>query len=182
MPQNEILPVDVIALIEDQENTNPIVMLRDAQTNNVLPIWIGDSEARSIAMALNNVRPARPLTHHLLIGVVLSMQGVISRVVIDRLQSDTYYASLFVVVAGKQYQVDARPSDALVIAIEAKAPIFVAKQIMEVAGHPNPFSLSELAKETREKRTLQQINPDEAKKIQQMMESARAREQKSSGL
>ncbi|MBP9718795.1 bifunctional nuclease family protein [Candidatus Gracilibacteria bacterium] len=176
----EIIPVDVIALIEDQVNDNPIVMLRDPQENRVLPIWIGDAEARNIALALNNVRPARPLTHHLLMGVLIAIGGKLSRIVIDRLKNNTYYASIFISANDKTHQIDARPSDALVLAIEAKVPVFVGKEILRVAGHPNPFSLQQLAKEQREQQNIKKMSPDDVDKIQKMLESARAREQQSS--
>ena len=172
---DQLVPVDIVALVEDQGSGSPIVVLHDRQTNRLLPIWIGDPEARAIEVALNKVETPRPLTHKLLLSIIDSMGGKLSRIVIDRLKRHTYFASILVETNGKALQIDARPSDAIAIALEARVPIFVDKKIMDLAGQKNPFPGSAMRQEKRE------FKESDMKKLKEMLEKAREREQKSIG-
>lgn len=174
-PSEELIAVDIVALVEDQANSSPIVILHDRKENRLLPIWIGDPEARAIAVALNKVNTLRPLTHRLLLQIIEKMGGVLSHIVVDRIKNHTYFSTLFVKAGEKFIAIDSRPSDAIALALEARVPIFVAKSVMDLAGQPNPFPGSAMRQEKRE------FKEEDMKKLKELLEKAREREQKSSG-
>ena len=89
MPEQKTSSVDVIALVEDQTSLNPIVVLQDRKTNRVLPIWIGDTEARAISLAINKVKTPRPrpLTHALIHRIIEKMGGKMVNIIIDRIKN-----------------------------------------------------------------------------------------------
>lgn len=115
--------------------SNPFVLLRDAHSRCVL-IWVGRFEAISISMALEGQSADRPLTHDLLKNLIERLGGVMDRVVIDDLWGDTFYAKIWLNVNGKQLPVDSRPSDAIALALRAKAPIYMTEAVLEDAGRP----------------------------------------------
>ncbi|MBI4994425.1 bifunctional nuclease family protein [Candidatus Peregrinibacteria bacterium] len=176
MPEVELIPVSVIALVEDQISSSPIVLLHDKQLDRLLPIWIGDPEARAIAIALNKTVMPRPLTHRLLLNIIEAMEGKLSRVVVDRLERNTYFASVYVQMEKKNIVIDARPSDAVAIALESGTPIFVAKAIMDKAAQKNPFP-DVVKQEKREKKL--DFTKDDLEKIKKLIEKARERERQS---
>lgn len=138
--EDELLPVKVIALLEEPTMNSPVVILHESESNKVLPIWIGEPEARAIALAFQDVEVARPLTHTLLANVIESLEADLIEVAIDKMDAGTFYASLFLEVGeANPLVIDARPSDAIAIAIEMGAPIYVAKSVMDAAGQDNPF-------------------------------------------
>jgi bifunctional DNase/RNase len=175
MPESQLIAVDIVALVEDQANGSPIVVLHDRQHNRLLPIWIGDPEARAIAIALNKMRMPRPLTHKLLLHVIEAMDGKFSRIVVDRLKNHTYFASLYIQSSQKTVAVDCRPSDAIALALEAKMPIFVEKKVMDEAGQDNPFPGIAMRQEKRE------FKEEDLAKLKELLEKARAREQNAGG-
>lgn len=139
-PFEELIPVDLVSLGEDSAEGNPVVILQDREGRRVLPIWIGDPEARAIDIVLNKIKTPRPLTHKLLISVVEGMGSRLSRVVIDRVTNHTYFASLYIQTPQGIHKIDSRPSDAITIALEAGVPIFVDRSVMEKAGQTLPPS------------------------------------------
>lgn len=173
MPDSPLIAVDIVALVEDQVNSSPIVVLHDGQHNRLLPIWIGEPEARAIAVALNRMQTPRPLTHSLLLAVIQKMGGKLTQIVVDRLQNHTYFSSLYVQMGPGGIVIDSRPSDSIALALFAKVPIFVTKEIMDIAGQTNPFPGLSLR---QEKRTMKE---EDLKKLQELLERAREREQKS---
>lgn len=175
MEDSRFIPVDIVALVEDQGSGSPIVVLHDRTSNRLLPIWIGDPEARAIAMVLNKMRTPRPLTHKLLIHVVDALEGKFSRVVVDRLKNHTYFASLYIQTPQKAVAIDCRPSDAIALALEARVPIFVEKKVMDEAGQKNPFPGAAMRQAKRE------FKEEDLKKLKALLEKARQREQQSSG-
>lgn len=115
----------------DPRNLSPIVLLRDPEEMNFLPIWIGVFEAASIAMELQGVQPPRPMTHDLVKSMVENLGGKIRKVVINDIKDGTFYALIEVEdKEGKIINLDARPSDAIAIAIRGHAPIFVSEVVM----------------------------------------------------
>ena len=104
---------------------NTVVVLKDWEGNKLLPIWIGPNEARAIALELENARPQRPLSHDLLLQCVELTGGRVSRVVINDLQEQTFYATIDVDTGTGMHHIDARPSDAIALAVRAKCPVFV---------------------------------------------------------
>ena len=111
-----------------------IVILKDSNGDRYLPIWIGPCEADAITIELQEMPPQRPLTHDLLKSVVREMGGRIVHILINDLRNDVYYARVVVDVAGRQMEIDSRPSDAIALAVRAKAPIFVAELVMDRAA------------------------------------------------
>lgn len=111
-----------------------IVILREAQAERYLPIWIGVYEAESITIALQEVEVARPLTHDLLKNIFNTLNARIIRVEVSSLRDDTFYGTIIAEYNGEELNIDARPSDALNLAVRAHVPILVAQSVMDSAG------------------------------------------------
>lgn len=111
-----------------------VVILKEAEGPRHLPIWIGQFEAEAIAMELQGVSSARPLTHDLLKSVINEMGGRVSRILVTDLNRDVFYARIVLETAGRTIEVDSRPSDAIALAVRVKAPILVEDEVMERAG------------------------------------------------
>lgn len=112
----------------------------DEVYQRVLPIWIGPTEAAAIAAALDNSRSERPLTHSVMNTIIQVLGGVVSRVVIDRVRGTTFYATVYMHgPSGMFSRIDARPSDAIALAIRADAPLFVRSEVLEAASFPRSF-------------------------------------------
>jgi len=115
-------------------NYQRVVILKQKDSDRYLPIWIGPAEADAIAVKLQDISVPRPLTHDLLRSVITSLGGVLSYVVVNDLQSDTFYAKLVIEVDGKICEVDSRPSDAIALAVRAKIPIYAEESVLDKAG------------------------------------------------
>jgi hypothetical protein len=114
-----------------------IVILKDVNSDRYLAIWIGPCEADAITIELQEVPPQRPLTHDLLRSVIRELGGQVTQILISDLRNDVYYARIVVEVNDKQIEIDARPSDAIALAVRVKAPIYVSEMVMERAAiHP----------------------------------------------
>lgn len=118
----------------DLFNSSPIVILKVEDENRYLPIWIGQPEARSILMKLQNQEFSRPLTHDLAANLVAELGGTIERISVTELRDSTFFATLRLSINGRSVEVDSRPSDAIAIAVRAGAPIFAADTVIEEAG------------------------------------------------
>jgi len=111
-----------------------VIILKDINAERYLPIWIGPYEADAITIRLRNVEVARPLTHDLLNNVITKMGGEISHITVSDLHDDTFYAHITMNLNGRRVEVDARPSDAIALAVRANVPIFVEEDVMVQAG------------------------------------------------
>jgi len=111
-----------------------VVILKDVERDRYLPIWIGAWEASAIAMRLQGVTAERPLTHDLFVASVEQLGARIDRVVISDLAEETYHARLYLTHDGTEVEVDARPSDALALAVRSDASIFAAEEVLEQAA------------------------------------------------
>jgi len=127
----EAIEMFVGGLVLDPNNQHPVVILKDESGAITLPIWIGVSEATSIATALKSLALPRPLTHDLFMAVFAQLGVRVNRVVITELKDATYYAELILQVGDQALIMDSRPSDALAIAVRASAPIFVSSQVID---------------------------------------------------
>jgi bifunctional DNase/RNase len=118
-----------------------IVLLREVDSERQLPIWIGPCEADAITIELQDVKVARPLTQDLLKIVIGELGGAVSHVLIKELNESVFHARLFISIDGEKEprEIDCRPSDAIALAVRAKVPIFIAEEVMDVAGvEPEP--------------------------------------------
>ncbi len=111
-----------------------VVILKELDEERYLPIWIGPFEADAIAIGLQGIEVARPLTHDLLNSFISAMGAKVSHVLVDDLRNDTFYARIIIDNDGQRLEIDSRPSDAIALAVRAGAPIFVAESVMEKAG------------------------------------------------
>lgn len=123
--------MDVKALIVDPVANMPVVILRDADDRNFLPIWVGVFEANAIALQLEGIRTPRPMTHDLLKQAIGQLDGLVDRVVITRLHENTFYAEIHILVGGRPVVVDSRPSDAIALALRTSSPVFVEEEVLE---------------------------------------------------
>jgi bifunctional DNase/RNase len=115
----------------DLVGKQPIVLLKTADGNKFLPIWIGHPEAAAILMKLQSQAPPRPMTHDLLSDMLEQLEAQIVRITVTELRENTFYAQITVQQDGREIEVDSRPSDAIALAIRAEAPIFAAERVIE---------------------------------------------------
>jgi bifunctional DNase/RNase len=108
-----------------------VVVLKDWEGSKLLPIWIGPSEAKAIALELEGAKPSRPLSHDLLLQAIALGQGKVTRIVINDLQDATFYATIDIDTPDGIKHIDARPSDAIAVAVRAKCPVFVDGNVEE---------------------------------------------------
>jgi bifunctional DNase/RNase len=111
-----------------------VVLLKEVHGDRHLPIWIGPFEAEAIAMALQGMTPARPLPYDLLRTVISELGAEIREVAVTDLSQEIFYARIVLTVNGRTIEIDSRPSDAIALAVRAKAPIYVDESVMERAG------------------------------------------------
>ena len=124
----------------DRTTNTPVVILREEGGERTLPIWIGAPEANAIAMELRGEKPARPMTHDLLKQVLLGLGGELRRVSITQLRDNTYLAELLVARSGQLFEVDARPSDSIALAVRTQAPIFASEDLLDRGSNGEPAS------------------------------------------
>lgn len=115
-------------------NYQRVVILREKSSDRYLPIWIGPAEADAIAVQLQEVAVARPLTHDLLRSIIDDLGAVVNHVLVNDLSNDTFYARIVLDVNGESREIDSRPSDAIALAVRAKVPIFADEQVLDKAG------------------------------------------------
>jgi uncharacterized protein len=118
----------------DLFSSSPIVILKVEDENRYLPIWIGQPEARSILMKLQNQEFSRPLTHDLTVNLVAELGGSMERVTVTELRDSTFFATISVQIDGRTVEIDSRPSDAIALAVRAGAEIFAADEVIEEAA------------------------------------------------
>ncbi len=131
-----MIEMKVAGIALDAATRNPIVLLRDASERRALPIFIGQDQAKSIIGALENHKPPRPLTHDLMVNFLEAWEMTLERVVIHSLQDNTFYAVLVVRQGELQKEIDARPSDAIAIALRTDSPIWVMEEVVADASIP----------------------------------------------
>lgn len=135
---NELVAMSIKGLMLDPVSNSPIVVLKDEEEKFFLPIWVGIFEANAIALQLENVSTPRPMTHDLLRNMIAELDGRVARVVINDLRDSTFFAQIRVITAQRTLELDARPSDAIALALRTEAPIFVAQSVLEQAQTISP--------------------------------------------
>jgi bifunctional DNase/RNase len=118
----------------DLVGKQPIVLLKTAEGDKYLPIWIGHPEAAAILMKLQGSSPPRPLTHDLLTSILDQLDCEVSRITVTELRENTFYARITLVRNGTEIEIDSRPSDAIALAVRADAKIFAADEVIEESG------------------------------------------------
>lgn len=118
----------------DMRSRQPIVLLKTADQDVYVPVWVGHSEAAAILMKLQETESPRPLTHDLACSLVASLDAEITRVTVTALRDNTFHATVTMLAAGKEIEVDSRTSDAIAIALRVGAPIFAADEVVEESG------------------------------------------------
>ncbi|MBL8027203.1 MAG: bifunctional nuclease family protein [Fibrobacteres bacterium] len=157
-----MVKVDVSALAIDAATNMPIMLLKEENGDRVLPIWVGFPEASAIAMAQSYVRHEieRPMTHDLMKLILDGLGGTLIKIVIDELEGTTYKAKLFLQTGDTDCYIDARPSDAVALALRMGAPIFVADAVIEPqTDNDGSGSLMENIDELRKR--LREIDPSD---------------------
>lgn len=133
--------VVIKALLVDPSNNSPVVLLKDRASRKALPIWIGDSEAISIAFGLQNEEFPRPLTHVLMKQIIGKLEAKVDKVIIKAVQDGTFLASVYIRDAqGEVIEFDARPSDSLALSLRAGCQIFVEDEVFQSEAIESPFA------------------------------------------
>ena len=120
-------------LMIDPITNMPIIILRDQEGQRILPIWVGVFEANAIALQIENVQTPRPMTHDLLKNVIDDLSARVERIVVTDLKENTFYALIHLRTNGHSIEVDARPSDAIALALRTRSPIFVEEAVIQNA-------------------------------------------------
>jgi bifunctional DNase/RNase len=154
-----LIEMSIRGLMVDPITNMPIVILRDADNQRVLPIWVGPVEANAIALQIENVAPPRPMTHDLLMRVLAELGATLVRVIIQDLKDNTFYAYLELDREGEPVLIDARPSDALALALRTKARVFVHPQVLDQAKSIDVTP--DKADQERLQRWLESLDPDD---------------------
>ena len=128
-----MLEMKVKGLTLDPSTNTPIVILEDLEEERALPIWVGIFEANAIALEMESVPTPRPMTHDLIKNILEGIQAEVSRIVVNDLQDNTFYAVILLSLNGTEVTIDARPSDAIALALRVDAPIYVAKKVLDEA-------------------------------------------------
>jgi bifunctional DNase/RNase len=115
----------------DMVGKQPIVLLKTADGNKFLPIWIGHPEAAAILMKLQGASTPRPMTHDLVTDMLSQLEAKVTRIAVTELRENTFYALITVSVDGTEIEIDSRPSDAIALAVRAEAPIYAADSVIE---------------------------------------------------
>ncbi|MBW2365220.1 MAG: bifunctional nuclease family protein [Deltaproteobacteria bacterium] len=123
--------VSIAGLTIDKASNTPIIILKTEEDDRAIPIWIGLLEATSIASALQNVKFDRPMTHDLFKNFTDTINTSVSKVEVCDLKDNTFYAKIYFTSEGKSFSMDARPSDAIALALRYEAPIFVDEKVIE---------------------------------------------------
>jgi uncharacterized protein len=118
-------------LLLDPNTNMPIVVLKDVNSESVLPIWVGVFEANAIALEIEKVAPPRPMTHDLLKNVITGLGAVVDRVVVTELRNDTFFAAIWATRNGEPVVIDSRPSDAIALAMRTDCPIYVNDEVLK---------------------------------------------------
>jgi len=147
-------------------NYQRVVILKEKDSDRYLPIWIGPAEADAIAVRLQEVSVARPLTHDLLRSVIDSLGASVDYVIVNDLSNDTFFARIMLQIDGRVMEIDSRPSDAIALAVRVQVPIYADESVLEKAGvklDQEGQTLEAITGETREAAT--EVSPEELEKL-----------------
>jgi hypothetical protein len=154
----------VKGLMIDPVSNMPIIILKNPDGKTVLPIWVGIFEANAIAMQLEDVVSPRPMTHDLLKNVIEGLRARVQQVVITDLKDNTFFAAIHLQRDGEAFTIDARPSDAMALALRTAAPILVERQVLDKSEGSGPDGESDQTERLR--RWLETVDPEELGKYE----------------
>ena len=139
-----VVPVTIETLVVAALPTPSVVVLRPKHdrvlAERVLPIWIGPAEAASIGIALEGQAHLRPMTHDFLVTIIRALGSDVERIVIDRVEGSTFYATVYLLYNGRLINLDARPSDSIALALRMNVPLYVDEDVLNSASYPYDFS------------------------------------------
>jgi len=136
----KFIEVNVVGLIMDQISKSPVMVLKPLDDKKVIPIWIGMSEANSIALELESIPSPRPMAHDLINCIMGNLEAVLTKVIITDIVENTYYAELVIEKEGRIRTIDCRPSDAVALALKNGVKIYVSRQVFETSVFADVFS------------------------------------------
>ncbi|MBV9342241.1 MAG: bifunctional nuclease family protein [Acidobacteria bacterium] len=146
-------------LLMDPVTNTPIVILKDANSDTVLPIWVGIYEANAIALEIEKVATPRPMTHDLIKNVLAGLDAHVHKVVVTELKEDTFYAVIWMERDGRIISVDSRPSDALALALRVDCPIYVEDEVLK--NHKKAANASDPATSEELRKWLEGLNDED---------------------
>jgi bifunctional DNase/RNase len=133
------IEVKIRALMMDPNSGTPIIILKDVESDTMLPIWVGAYEANAIALEIEKISPPRPMTHDLLRNLITELGVKVERVVVTSLRDNTFFAKIEMVNAkGDRMFLDSRPSDAIALALRADCPIYVDMEVIKASRNTMP--------------------------------------------
>ena len=151
-------------LILDPVTNTPIILLRDLEDKVTLPIWIGLLEASAIALELEKAQPQRPMTHDLVKNILSSLNVHVTKVEVTDLRNSTFYALIYLTMDDKIFKIDARPSDAIAIALRASVPIYVEEKVikkLEEANLENIKDIDQVDESAELQEILEEMSPED---------------------
>jgi bifunctional DNase/RNase len=151
--------MQIRGLMMDPVTNMPIIVLKDVGSDVVLPIWVGIFEANAIALELEKTATPRPMTHDLLRNLARGLNATVRKIVVSEMRDDTYYAVIWMEQGGETVTLDARPSDAIALALRWDCPIYVSRAVLEVSKQAAGGNQTVNADEMR--RWLENLNDDE---------------------
>jgi uncharacterized protein len=146
-------------LMMDPVTNMPIVILKDAQGNSILPIWVGVYEANAIALEIEKIATPRPMTHDLIKTLLTGLHTGVRKIVVNELKEDTFYAVIWLERDGKLISVDSRPSDALAIALRLDCPIYVDDSVLQNSKMAN--TIADRVNNDELRRWLENLNDED---------------------
>ena len=151
-------------LMVDPVTNMPIVILKDERDERVLPIWVGIFEANAIALRIEEIETPRPMTHDLLRNLLDSLEASVEKIVVSELKDNTYFAQIHLDVGGTRREIDARPSDAIALALRTEAPIYVEQDVLEQSRSLDEDG--EPSDSERLRRWFENLDPDDFSKYE----------------
>jgi uncharacterized protein len=161
---SDLVPMSIKGLMLDPVSNSPIVVLKDDDEKFFLPIWVGIFEANAIALQLENITTPRPMTHDLLRNLIAQLDARVTRIVINDLKDATFFAQIRLLIKNgtggdRMLEIDARPSDAIALALRTEAPIYVAQSVLEQAQTITPENAEE--SEEKSKNWFENLSPED---------------------
>ncbi len=160
-----MIEMKVMGIAIDTATGSPIIVLNDKENRKALPIWIGSAEASAIIRKIENIKVIRPMTHDLIIDIIEKTGYTIDRIEINDVENDTYYSTIYITSeTGEEKTIDARPSDAIAIAIRVEAPIFVSAKVL-ADGSVSCDSEKDEAESEEFRNFIRDIKPSDFEKL-----------------